>query len=143
MNEQTPPSWVTSYVDACNRHDSQAVVDMMSEDIQVVDTAFGGLFEGREAVKALIDGMDTNLSSDYVFTLGKVVESGDSYSFEWVLSGTHDRSHPDLGIPATGKKFECPGVTIGVRTNGLITENRDYWNLAGFLIQTGLMPSLG
>jgi ketosteroid isomerase-like protein len=51
MNEQTPTSWVTSYVDPCNRHDSQAVVGMMSEDIQVVDTAFGGLFEGREAVK--------------------------------------------------------------------------------------------
>jgi hypothetical protein len=62
------------------------------------------------------------------------VESGDSYSFEWVLSGTHDRSNSDLGIPATGKKFECPGVTIGVRANGLITENRDYWNLAGLTV---------
>ncbi|MBW8793170.1 MAG: nuclear transport factor 2 family protein [Streptomyces sp.] len=143
MNEQNAPSWVKKYVDACNRHDSQAVVDMMSEDIQVVDTAFGGTFKGKDAVKALIDGMDASLSSDYVFTLGKVVESGDSYSFEWVLSGTHDRANPDLGIPATGKWFECPGVTIGVRTDGLITENRDYWNLAGFLMQTGLLPPLG
>lgn len=143
MNEQGPPSWVRSYVDACNRHDSQAVVDMMSEDIQVVDTAFGGIFKGKEAVKALIDGMDLALSSDYVFTLGKAVESGDSYSFEWVLSGTHDRANPELGIPATGKRFECPGVTIGVRTDGLITENRDYWNFAGFLMQTGLLPPLG
>ncbi|MGW1626622.1 nuclear transport factor 2 family protein [Streptomyces sp. NPDC002172] len=143
MHEQNPPSWVQNYVDACNRHDSQAVVDMMSEDIQVVDTAFGGIFKGKHAVKALIDEMDTHLSSDFVFALGKVVESGDSYSFEWVLSGTHDRANPDLGIPATGKKFECPGVTIGVRTDGLITENRDYWNFAGFLVQTGLLPSLG
>ncbi|AGP56685.1 MULTISPECIES: ester cyclase [Streptomyces violaceusniger group] len=143
MNEQNPPSWVKSYVDACNRHDSQAVVDMMSENIQVVDTAFGGTFKGKQAAKALIDRMDASFSSDYFFTLGKVVESGDSYSFEWVLSGTHDRSDFELGIPATGKRFECPGVTIGVRANELITENRDYWNFAGFLMQTGLMPSLG
>ncbi len=143
MNEQKPPSWVENYVAACNRHDSQAVVDMMSENIQVVDTAFGGVYQGKDAVKALIDGMDMSLSSDYVFALGKVVESGDSYSFEWVLSGTHDRANPGLGIPATGRKFECPGATIGVRRDGLITENRDYWNFAGFLMQTGLLPPLG
>jgi len=40
---------VTRYVDACNSHDSQAAVDMMSDVIEVVDTAFGGLFQGGGA----------------------------------------------------------------------------------------------
>ncbi|MFF4115816.1 hypothetical protein ACFY0P_20405 [Streptomyces sp. NPDC001714] len=82
-----------------------------------------GVVDVVEAVKALIDGMGMSLPS--------------VYSFAWVLSGTHDRANPDPGIPATGKKLECPGATIGVRTDGLFTENRDYRNFADFLRQNG------
>lgn len=130
-----------AYVDACNRHDADAVVAQMSDDIHVVDTAFGGDFVGRAAVRELTAGMDLALSSDFVFTVSKVIESGEDYAFEWVLSGTHDRANPAVGFPATGKPFAVPGLTIGVRRNGEIAENRDYWNVAGFLMQVGLMPT--
>jgi steroid delta-isomerase-like uncharacterized protein len=137
------PGWIQEYVGACNRHDAAAVVAMMSQDVRVVDTAFGGEFTGREAVRQLLLGMDAGLSSDYRFTVRKVVASGEDYAFEWVLSGTHDRANPELGLPATGKEFAVPGLTIGARRDGVITENRDYWNLAGFLTQVGLMPAPG
>ncbi|MEU5259280.1 nuclear transport factor 2 family protein [Amycolatopsis sp. NPDC021455] len=141
--EPVVPGWIQEYVDACNRHDAAAVVAMMTEDVQVVDTAFGGEFTGREAVRQLLLGMDAGLSSDYRFTVRKVVTSGTDYAFEWVLTGTHDRANPELGLPATGKAFAVPGLTIGSRRNGMITQNRDYWNLAGFLTQVGLMPAPG
>ncbi|WNI27164.1 nuclear transport factor 2 family protein [Streptomyces sp. ITFR-16] len=137
------PDWILQYVEACNRHDAVAVVDLMAEDVRVVDTAFGGEFKGREAVQQLLVRMDANLSSDYRFTVHKAVTSGDDYAFEWTLSGTNDRTNPELGLPATGNKFTVPGLTIGSRRDGEITENRDYWNVAGFLMQVGLMPPLG
>ena len=137
------PDWIQEYVDACNRHDAAAVVAMMAQDVRVVDTAFGGEFIGREAVRHLLAGMDAGLSSDYRFTVHKAIVSGEDYAFEWVLSGTHDRANPELGLPATGKTFAVPGLTIGTRHNGAITQNRDYWNLAGFLTQVGLMPPPG
>ncbi|MGW3959978.1 ester cyclase [Amycolatopsis sp. NPDC005003] len=141
-DEPVVPGWIQDYVDACNRHDAAAVVAMMAEDVQVVDTAFGGEFTGREAVRQLLLGMDAGLSSDYRFTVRKVLTSDADYAFEWVLSGTHDRANPALGLPATGKAFAVPGLTIGTRHDGAITQNRDYWNLAGFLTQVGLMPAL-
>jgi steroid delta-isomerase-like uncharacterized protein len=137
------PDWVRRYVEATNRHEPDAVTALMSEDVQVVDTAFGGAFTGREAVAQLLAGMDQGLSSDYSFEVTTVVESGELYAFEWVLSGTHDRANPALGLPATGKRFTVPGLTIGRRRAGLIAENRDYWNLAALLTQLGLMPTPG
>jgi steroid delta-isomerase-like uncharacterized protein len=115
----------------------------MSPAVEVVDTAFGGTFTGREAVAQLLAGMNEGLSSDYRFEVKTAVESGELYAFEWVLSGTHDRDNPALGLPATGKRFTVPGLTIGRRHAGLITENRDYWNVAGLLAQVGLMPAPG
>ncbi|EOD68817.1 nuclear transport factor 2 family protein [Amycolatopsis vancoresmycina] len=139
--EPVVPGWIQQYVEACNRHDAAAVVAMMAEDVQVADTAFGGEFTGRDAVRQLLLGMDAGLSSDYRFTVRKAITAGTDYAFEWVLSGTHDRANPELGLPATGKAFSVPGLTIGTRHNGAITHNRDYWNLAGFLTQVGLMPA--
>jgi limonene-1,2-epoxide hydrolase len=34
-----------------------------------------------------------------------------------------------------------PGVSVGRVRDGRIVENRDYWNLADYLQQVGLMPS--
>lgn len=140
MKRPSVPKWLTDYVVATNSHDPAAVVALMSADVVVIDTAFGGTFTGRAQVAALIAGMGEGLSSDYRFDVRTVVESGDHYAFEWVLSGTHDRNNPALGLAPTGKRFAVPGLTIGLRRGGLIAENRDYWNLAGLLTQLGQTP---
>jgi hypothetical protein len=43
-------------------------------------------------------------------------------------------------LPATGKGFAVRGCTICERKAGKITRNSDYWDMAAFLRQTGLMP---
>ncbi|GAA4632700.1 hypothetical protein GCM10023196_067190 [Actinoallomurus vinaceus] len=137
------PTWLEEYVDAVNTHAPVDVVAMMSEDVVVVDTAFGGSYAGRAAVEQLLSGMDAGLSSDYRFTVKKFIVSGDSYAFEWDFSGTNDRANPAMGLPGTGQEFTVPGLTIGERRNGLISENRDYWNVAALLMQLGVMPAPG
>jgi hypothetical protein len=87
--------------------------------------------------------MDAAFSSDFRFTVNTALESDGAYAFEWVLSVTHDRANPQLGFAATGRYFAVPGLTIGQRRDGEIVQNRDYWNVAGFLMQVGSLPPTG
>ncbi|WP_435134771.1 ester cyclase [Actinacidiphila sp. bgisy144] len=141
MSKNQLPTWLADYVEAVNKHAPADVVAMMSEDVVVVDTAFGGSYTGRAAVEQLLSGMDAGLSSDYRFTVRKYLVSGSSYAFEWDLSGTNDRANPAMGLPGTGQAFTVPGLTIGERRDGLISENRDYWNVAALLTQLGVVPA--
>jgi hypothetical protein len=84
--------------------------------------------------------MESTFSTDYQCNVGQqVVSSGDSYSFEWTLTGTNDCANPELDLPATGRTFKIPGVSIGRLRIEKIVENRDYWDLAGYLTQVGLV----
>jgi ketosteroid isomerase-like protein len=56
------------------------------------------------------------------------------------MRGTHDgQTGP---VPATGKSYEIHGVSVGTLQGGKIESNRDYWSLAEFLVQVGILPPL-
>ncbi len=57
------------------------------------------------------------------------------------MSGTNDGADDERGFPATGMRFDIPGVSIGVLRHGKIKENRDYWDMTTYLTQGGLMPA--
>jgi steroid delta-isomerase-like uncharacterized protein len=141
MTEVATPQWITEYTQAWSNHDAAGVTTHMADDVSYTDVALGQTFTGREGVQGFIDGMADHLSTDYTFSLGWAVETADAYSFEWSLAGTHDLANPELGMPVTGKSFEIKGISIGRKEDGLVKENHDYWNLAGFLMQVGLMPT--
>jgi len=52
--------------------------------------------------------------------------------------GTHDRDSPALA--ATHKRFTIRGATIAKLDHAKITYNRDYWDMAGFLREVGVLP---
>jgi steroid delta-isomerase-like uncharacterized protein len=135
------PGWLRSYVEAWNAHDVPAVLELMTDDVVWVDGALGERVEGAGAVGEFFGTMETTLSSDYHMEVGQSIWDEGAYAFEWTLSGTNDRPDPQHGLPATGQHFEMPGVSIGILRGGMIAENKDYWNLAGYLMQVGLMPS--
>jgi ketosteroid isomerase-like protein len=45
---------------------------------------------------------------------------------EWMMSGTNTVGWPN--IPASGKSFNLPIVSIMEIEDGLIIRNRDYWD---------------
>jgi steroid delta-isomerase-like uncharacterized protein len=49
---------------------------------------------------------------------------------EWIMSGTNSVGWPN--IPASGKSFQVPIVTIMEIEDGLIIKSRDYWNWETF-----------
>jgi steroid delta-isomerase-like uncharacterized protein len=136
-----PGSWAAAYMEAWTNHDFAAVTAFMADDVVYRDLAVEELLEGVAAVQQWMAGMETDFSTDYVFQVGAVVADDQGYAIEWTMSGTNDRADRQRGLPATGQRFEVPGVSVGRLSAGKITENRDYWNLTTYLMQVGLMPA--
>ncbi|WP_448628369.1 ester cyclase [Geodermatophilus sp. URMC 64] len=134
---------VRALIAAQDAHDVPAILRLMTEDVVYEDTTLGVRRQGHEGVGAMLRSVAEVLSTDYRITAGQVVVTADGYAVEWVMEGTNDRDDPGNGLPATGQRFAQPGVPIGRLRDGKIAENRDYWNLAAFLTQVGLMPGAG
>lgn len=128
------------YLDAWNAYDGSKVVALMADDVVFEDVPMGVRREGKDDVAAFV-AETVQMSNDYRFDLVTEIYAGSDYAAEWVMSGTN--TGEGGGLPATGKSFTIRGSSIGHLTpDGHITANRDYWNLADYLIQVGILPPL-
>lgn len=132
---------VRDYFQAWTSHDASRIVSFMADDVVYEDVALGARYEGREAVMEFVAETE-RWSNDLRFDLVSEVQSGDSFAAEWVMSGTN--TGETRGLPATGKTFSLRGSSVGrLNSDGLIVENRDYWNAADYLVQVGILPPAG
>ena len=134
-------NWMETYLDAWNRHDGSAVAAFMAEDATYEDLALGVVHEGREAIESFVDEAE-QFSKDYAFISVSEQQSGDRYAMEWEMFGTNTGEAG--GFPATNKPYRIRGVSIGrLDAQGKIQQNRDYWNMADYLVQVGILPAPG
>jgi steroid delta-isomerase-like uncharacterized protein len=133
-------AWWEPYIDAWNAHDGAGVAAHMAEDGVYTDVALGESHTGRADIRDWINGMATQFSSDYRFVTTSFQQSGSAYAAEWTMTGTHDG--PAGPLPPTGKAFTILGVSIGtLDSGGRIARNTDYWDMASFLGQVGMLPA--
>jgi steroid delta-isomerase-like uncharacterized protein len=133
--------WVQEFLDAWNARDVEAVVGFLHEDVVYTDVPLGARVEGRAAVREFATRIMSAYSSDFRRELGEiVVADGTTYAFEWTETGTNDLGAPGSRFPRTGRPFSFPVVSIGRLRDGRIVEHRDYWDLADYLQQVGLLP---
>lgn len=123
-----------------NSRDWAALTDFMTDDVAYEDVTLGEAAHGKEAVRRLWSRTGTELSSDFRLVPLRAFATDTDYAAEWLLKGTHDCSTEQLH--ATGQHFAVHGVSVGKLQGGLIKENKDFWNLAEFLGQVGLMPQI-
>jgi steroid delta-isomerase-like uncharacterized protein len=104
------------------------------ENAIVEDSMYPYPFVGREAI---MNRKSAGFASmpDLNFTVTKRIVRGDQLTVEWVASGTHRVDYP--GLPATGRKFSIPGVTVVVRKNGKITRESLYYDMTEVQRQLG------
>jgi steroid delta-isomerase-like uncharacterized protein len=132
-------TFVLDWTDGLNRHDAEAFADGFTDDGVLVNVGTGQRLEGRPAIAADVrDVLLVMWSELHVETLDVVVGEG-VFVKEWVMTGVHTGDVP--GLPATGKPFSIRGVGVGRLRDGRIGELTEYWNMAEFLGQVGLMPS--
>ncbi len=104
------------------------------ENAIVEDSMFPQPFVGREAI---MNRKSAGFASmpDLNITVTRRIVRGDQLTVEWVASGTHQVDYP--GLPATGRRFSIPGVTVVVRKNGKITRESLYYDMSEVQRQLG------
>ena len=73
------------------------------------------------------------------------IVQGDYIVTNWKVSGTHNGplQTPSGGkIPPTGKKVTLVGSTTSQVKNGKLLHSWNYWDMASFLGQLGLLPPM-
>jgi len=127
-----------NYTAAVNSHDVDKILSFFTDDCVYEDVAVGAVNRGKQEVKAFVTGWYV-FSRDLKFELTSFFSAGDWAASEWIMSGTHTGDLP--GIPATNKRFSLRGASVIEGRTGRISRNSDYWNLASFLQQVGILPA--
>jgi len=129
---------MNDYLAAMNAHDVEKFLTFFTDDAVYECTPLGKVSRGKKEIKDFISSTFADFP-DFKLEMKSGFNAGDRGAAEWVMSGTFAHSSMP-GMPATGKKFSVRGVAITEFKNGKISRNTNYWNLASFLQQVGLMP---
>ncbi len=117
----------------------KALLDCCSPHVRYEDVPTARVFEGHDGIRRMCQGA-YNWSSDVEATVLTRQTNGSLFAVETEWRGTNTAALGDL--PATGRRFTLRMVSIGIIDDeGLVTEHRDYWDLASFLAQLGVGPA--
>jgi hypothetical protein len=138
--------WLDRYIEAWLFHPQAggeggekaliALLAFMSDDVRYEDVPTGAVFVGHDGIRQMGAGA-LEMAEDMSFEIGSRVAGQGSYAFETICGGTNTGAIGPL--PGTGGAFTFRGISIGeVSSAGLVTSQRDYWDLAGLLGQLGV-----
>jgi steroid delta-isomerase-like uncharacterized protein len=122
---------------AWSSSDVEKLLPLFTDNVDYEDVTLGAVNHGsnelRDFATATFGGF-----ADMKFELKSrlVAADGKSGAMEWVWRGRQTKDFP--GLPATNKPFEVRGATVVEFTDGKISRNSDYWDLATYMKQVGL-----
>lgn len=125
---------------ALNDKDMKALVQHYTEDAVMFMPGEPEPIKGREAI-AKNQGEFLRAIPDFKLSFNLVLTSGNHTAFEGVVKGTFTGplATPEGDIPPTGKKVELKFAFFGrVNADGLIEEDRTYFDTADFMRQLGV-----
>ncbi|TAM47202.1 MAG: hypothetical protein EPN53_12155 [Acidobacteria bacterium] len=125
------------YIEAWGTHRTDRVLAFFADECVYENLARGEVYRGKDELGAWVAGAFAGIP-DTALELTSLFASGRWVGCEWVMTGTHTGDLPDL--PATGKSFSIRGATVAEVSGGKIVRAADYWDLASFLRQLGVMP---
>ena len=144
--------WVDDYFAAWSRHaqatdpttghaDLVRLFGFMSPDIRYEDVPTEQVFIGHEGVRAM-GAQALQMAADLTIVCISAQMSDNQFAFETETRGTNTGA---VGaMPATGKPFVLRTVSVGRRgSDGKVTSHKDYWDVAAYLKQVGLLPKIG
>jgi steroid delta-isomerase-like uncharacterized protein len=135
-----PPSldrMFENWAAAWSLHDVEKLLSLCTDDCVYEDVTMGTVNRGKAEVRSFAKAVFAAFP-DFKIQLMSGFTAGNWAGAEWTMAGTHRGDLP--GLPATGKGFTVRGCTICELKAGEIKRNSDYWDMATFLKQTGLMP---
>jgi len=116
--------------------DIDKIVAFFTDDCVYENIPREQAYRGKEGVRTYVKACYDAIP-DFKVEATSVFVSGDWAACEWVMSGTQSGVTADF--PGTGKSFKMRGSSIVQLKDGKIHRNSDYWDMATFLRQIGLM----
>ena len=131
---------------AWDQHDIEGFIGLFDDNAEWADVSMPQPMRGKEAFRQYMQVWFTAFPDMKVRMVNRVV-SEDAVATEVAFDGTHNgplQGPPGTtAIPPTGKKVNGKGVYFAKVRNGKIVEYRSFPDMAGTLMQLGLMPSPG
>jgi steroid delta-isomerase-like uncharacterized protein len=115
----------------------RAMTEIIAEDF-VEQIPFPGQGPGRAGLADVLAGMFAGFP-DLHWTVRDTLAEGDRVMAYSTWTGTHLGAF--MGIPATGNPVSVDAWTIDRYPNGQMTESRLIMDVAGLLVQLGVMPA--
>ena len=110
--------------------------DLVAPDFIELDP-LPGQRQGREGLKEII-GVIRAAFPDIHWVMGEMVAEGELVFSRFTWSGTHRGTF--LGIPATGKTVNVPGMVLDRLAAGRMAESRILMNTMAMMQQLGVIP---
>jgi len=133
-------------IKAWDQHDIEGFVGLFSDNAAWVDVAVPAPMRGKEAFRQYMQGWFTAFPDMRARTTNRVVTE-DALAAEVEFDGTHTgplRGLPGTPpVPPTGKRIAGKGAYFAKVRNGEIVEFHSHLDMAGVLMQLGLMPNPG
>jgi steroid delta-isomerase-like uncharacterized protein len=96
----------------------------------------GAVLTGRRAIAEHVAGYMHAVPDCSLEIRG--ARQGDGWAvLEWTFRGTHANDLP--GLPASGEPVELPGVSVCDLRDGLLAEERVYWDAATLMAAAGVI----
>jgi steroid delta-isomerase-like uncharacterized protein len=122
---------------AWSSSDVEKLLPLFTDTVEFEDVTLGAVNHGSNALRDFATAIFGGFA-DMKFELKSrlVAADGKSGAMEWVWRGRQTKDFP--GLPATNKPFEVRGATVVEFTDGKISRDSDYWDLATYMKQVGL-----
>jgi len=128
--------WAKDLLAARSSRELERVLSFYDDDVVFEDFALGRVMRGKEEIRAFIKESFSGFP-DFRMGMKSFMSSDDHVCIEWMSSGTHTGNLP--GMPATGKSFSIPGVSVIELAQGKARREADYWDSASMMRQLGLL----
>ncbi|MFQ5630736.1 MAG: ester cyclase [bacterium] len=125
---------------AMQNQDLDALLELYADDATMIIAGEAEPLKGKEAIRAN-QGAYFRAFPDMKIEFAAILTSEDEFCIEWILQGTNTGplSSPEGEIPPTGRAVNLQGAFFGkVSPEGLVTEDRTYFDSAVMMAQLGL-----
>ncbi|HZD06143.1 MAG TPA: ester cyclase [Longimicrobiales bacterium] len=142
MDEQKLLEVARGSVEAFNGRDWDRFRSTLAPNAVYDEVGSGRKRTGRDDILETIKGW-TQAFSDVEGTIDHTVVSGDTAILEITYRGTHDGTleGPAGSVGPTGKTIATRCVEVVRISDGLIVENRNYFDMLGMLKALGVFPA--
>jgi steroid delta-isomerase-like uncharacterized protein len=150
MSEATPSiEWIRDFtprwLDACNSHEVDGLLALMSEDIECRSDAWPKPMRGHADVREFLEAM-WRAMPDMTFELlgGPYVIPGEPRAaIHWRGWATHTGPLEPPGFAPTGRRWELDGADFHEYRDDRVCKLRIAFNMLSVSRQLGLMPAAG